>query len=119
MISKIRFVILFALIIASVVSVARTALDIYSRSKNLKALEGDVASLEKEQEELKKKLREAETDAFVEKEARERLGYVKPGEKIVIVPKQKESSERQSVLGDFSSAEKIPCWRKWKKLLLW
>ncbi len=64
----------------------------------------------KEQAELKQRLAEVQTPEFVEKEAREKLGYGKDGEIIVIVP-QIEPENREV-------EEQQENWQKWWNLYI-
>lgn len=72
---------------------------------------------QQEQEELQKRdflkqqLYFSNTQEFVETQAREKLGMVKPGEKIVIVP-PRQAEQEQSVEFD-----NTPNWKKWWNLL--
>jgi cell division protein FtsB len=69
-------------------------------------------NVKKEQAELKQRLAQVQTAEFVEKEAREKLGYGKDGEIIVIVPKLEESQESDSSEGPIEN------WRKWWELYI-
>lgn len=61
-------------------------------------------------QELTRKLEEATGSAFIEKEAREKLGLVKPGDTIVLL-----DASREAVLVD-SVDMSLPTWKKWWKL---
>ena len=63
----------------------------------------------RENELLKKRLAEVSSDAFVEREARDKLGMGKPGEVIVILPNQNNSS--QTEINNYEL--KIKNWRRW------
>lgn len=59
---------------------------------------------------LKERLHYVQTDEFIEKEAREKLGMVKEREHIVLIPPVKEEIKSKQ------EKEKLPNWEKWKKL---
>lgn len=71
----------------------------------------------KEQEEiqkrefLKQQLYFSNTEEFIEIQAREKLGMVKPGEKIVIVPLKQEETTNTIEF------DNTPNWKKWWSLL--
>ncbi|MBU4360523.1 septum formation initiator family protein [Patescibacteria group bacterium] len=52
------------------------------------ALENEILALEKQNQELDQLIDFFSKQEFVEKQAREKLGLAKPGEKLVIIPKQ-------------------------------
>ncbi len=69
--------------------------------------------LEVKNKELKQRLEEATSSAFVEKQAREKLGLVREGETVVILDKAKI----QAIAGAGNSMQVVmPLWRQWWKL---
>lgn len=66
-----------------------------------------------ENEQLQKRLAEVSSDAFVEKEAREKLGLGKLGETILILPNQ--SRDPRSQILDLRDE---PNWKKWWNLYI-
>jgi len=75
----------------------RTELD-----KNLEVLDSNVESLTKERDSLNFRLGETDSEAYLERVAREDLGMQKPGEQVVIIKKdgsiQKDNNSSNSVL---------------------
>ncbi len=63
---------------------------------------------------LNKELDEAKTPEFVEREARDKLGMVKEGETIVIMPNIQYPI---SNIQNNSQDEKMPNWKKWWRLV--
>ncbi len=59
---------------------------------------------------LKQQLYYTSTQSFVEKEARDKLGMLKPGEHIVLAPQSKEETKIAI------STDKTPNWQKWWKV---
>lgn len=71
---------------------------------------------------LKKELEEAKTPAFVEREAREKLGMVKEGETVVIMPNPPagEAGDKLPMPNERAeekTAEAISNWKKWWRLI--
>ena len=60
---------------------------------------------------LKGKLQEVDKPEFVEKEARDKLFLVKPGEQIVLVPKEQKKEEKNPV-----ARSQKPNWQQWWEL---
>jgi cell division protein DivIC len=69
----------------------------------------------KHNRELKNQLREATGAAFVEKEARNKLGLVKPGETVVLLPHE-ESKGINAINTQDTTTDAISRWRKWWNL---
>jgi cell division protein FtsB len=63
---------------------------------------------------LKNELQEAQTPQFMEREAREKLGYGKPGEVVLVIPDQYQASNPKLQ----ATTDNTPNWIKWRKLYL-
>lgn len=64
---------------------------LYVLQKDIKDIERQLQELNLKNEELKKQLKQVQSDAYIEQVAREKLGLVKPGEtRIVPLPKNDE-----------------------------
>lgn len=74
-------VVVLAAIAVAYVHPIRSYMDVRGEVDGRKA---DIAALEREQERLDARIEVAETDEFVEREAR-KLGLVRPGERLFIV----------------------------------
>jgi cell division protein FtsB len=61
---------------------------------------------------LKESLLEVQTPQFMEREAREKLGYGKPGEVVLVIP---DNLNPKSV-NQGSKSDEEPNWVKWRKL---
>ena len=66
-----------------------------------------------ENQRLTQKLAEIQSDEFVERETREKLGLGKPGETILILPDQNSTQYSEK-----STQEEKPNWKKWADLWL-
>ena len=69
----------------------------------IETLEKEIQNVEKKNQELKAGISESQTQDYLEKEAREKLGLKKPGEEVVAIKKiqseekQKEQKEEKSL----------------------
>lgn len=66
----------------------------------------------RENERLKEKLAEVSSPEFVEREAREKLGYGKAGETLLVLPNQNSAQNAEKSAQD----KEDPNWRKWWRL---
>ncbi len=86
----------------------------YKVNQQIKSLESEIANIENENQKLSDLIAYFQTETFKEKEAREKLGLVKPGEKVLVFP-QNEKNEEQFAINNKSTeeTEKIPNYQKW------
>jgi hypothetical protein len=64
---------------------------------------------------LQDKLSEVQTPQYMEREAREKLGYGKPGEIVLVLPEQ-DTTHPTSPMATLGAGE--PNWALWRKLYL-
>ena len=105
----------FTLAIIGLLTVSN--LKIRERRKELlsqiETLEKEIQNVEKKNQELKAGISESQTEDYLEKEAREKLGLKKPGEEVVAIKKiqseekQKEQKEEKSLWQKFLEFFKI------------
>lgn len=93
---------------------SRRILSLRTTSGQVTQAQEKLEEIRKENENLKRELEYKQSQQFQEAEIRNKLGLVKEGETVVIVPK--EDVDGQSTIDD--SQQKIPNWQKWKELLL-
>ena len=86
--------------------------------RRLAGTEKEVAETIKRKESLEKEVAQKQSLEYLEREARDRLNLVKPGERIVILPpKEQVSGIRFQELGsEITVDQQIPNWQKWWKL---
>ncbi|MDP3724261.1 MAG: septum formation initiator family protein [bacterium] len=89
------------------VNLVREIVRLARSGERLSEAESRVLSLQKENEELKDQSRTVASDRFIEKEAREKLGLVRPGEVVVYVPEGEKKTVVSSLVDD------RPNWKKW------
>lgn len=92
-------------LLGSIISIAKKRDVVGERTHALREVEAQHAR-------LKSKLSEAQSAAFVEKEARNKLGLVKPGEVVVLVG-QGVSSASSDIL---QVGQVLPRWQQWWQL---
>jgi len=81
-----------------------------STAKQFSEAEERLEKLKKENEDLKRELEYKKSEEFTESEIRNKLGLVKEGETVVILPKDDKSNKN----GENKVA--IPNWQKWWNL---
>lgn len=94
----------------------------YSRVKKAETkiteAQGRVENLKQENNELEKRIEEMATNEFIEKQLRDKLGLVKEGEIVVVLPEpevlRKLAPQRETEPETLPD----PNWKKWMKLFL-
>ena len=118
-VKKRRRIILVVLVVGVyfIVALWRNLGDFSGLDGRVSEVEDEVSELRRENEELKRLSEKTTSDEFVEQEIRDKLGLVKPGEKVVILPEEYiddsggfvESSEPSEV-------KELENWKKWWNL---
>lgn len=72
----------------------------------------ELETAKKEQEELKKRLAEVQTSEFVEREARDKLGFGREGEVILVLPQDEETTSQ------VQESQTSSNWRQWWDLYI-
>jgi cell division protein FtsB len=119
LISGTQFVAIVALTVAIILIIdfGRRATAGYYVTQAEKRLEAEIAALEKEQEELKARLEEIETDEFVEKWAREEALLAHPGDQpLILVVDAAVRAPTETVRGSSAAATQDPNWHEWWNL---
>lgn len=114
--SRIKYFALVLLLILAAYNISRTTLEIYKSSRRLSEIEEEVKAKKNANATLKERLKYALTNEFVEKEARNKLNLVKPGEKILIPASDiKHAGQEQGSPASFgqNEVEKKSNFEKW------
>jgi len=109
-----RNLILFMAMLVGVILAVNSAKRIHSfsqTSQKVQEAEDRLLELRKENEALKNELKYKESGEFAEKEIRDKLGLVKEGEAIVVIPQESDSQTQES-----GKEDTRPNWQKWKDL---
>ena len=118
---KVVAIVTFTLVAILSVDFGRKALDNYHIQRQVEWLSQQVAAERDTNQALQDTLQYVESDAYVEKAARESLGLVKAGEVAVVPVRQAESPPSTSSDGEMTVApgdEAVPYWQQWTHLLL-
>lgn len=83
------------------------------RARRIGNLREEFEAAKEKNRKLEEALEEVGSLEFVEKEAREKLGMVRVGEKVLILPKKEGEKEETVVLG---SSRKISYFREWVRV---
>jgi cell division protein FtsB len=109
-------VILFAIFL--IISLVRNWARIEKTDTKILEKQQKVEELEKENEEVGRKLEEINSEQFIEKQLRDNLGMAKEGEIVVVLPDEEilrkmapKADEEEEVLPD-------PNWVRWMKLFI-
>jgi len=91
----------------------RSIYDLWQKKDLVIKAEQDLEYLKEENKKLKSELSYAETNEFIEKEARDKLLWVKPGEEPVLIP---EKIIKDSLVEEPELAVLKPNWQQWWEL---
>lgn len=100
---KLIYLILAVITIVITYSLIRQITSALKSGENLQQVVDDLHKMEIQNQELKKRLSQIELPEFIEKEARNKLGLVKMGETLVIIPQEKIDA----ILGKDKKQEEI------------
>jgi cell division protein FtsB len=89
---------------------------LWKAGDRLEVAQTRLSEVEQENIKLKGELAYTKTDDFVEKEAREKLGYGNEGEVILILPENSEVGKMSSEELESQENRNMPKWKKWWKL---
>lgn len=107
---QIRTIIIWAVSLVLCLSAGSTIAHLWARRGVVREREQELLGLQKENRDLEGSLKEAQGEAYVERIARDKLGMVRDGETIVIMPDREPNTEN----GEKGKA--APNWKKWWQL---
>ena len=111
----------YALIVLLVIfstSLARNIAKIKKFNKAISDKQEKIDKIRKENEEIKKKLEEAESQAYIEKQLRDSLGLAKEGEMVVVLPDDEVLRSLAPKLEEEENVLPDPTWKRWLKLFI-
>lgn len=94
-----------------IVSLSRGIIDLFQKEKIIEKEEAKLEELRVGTEKLKEELEYVQSEEFVEKEAREKLGLAKEGETVLVLPENFEEMVEESQKE--VEPEEPPNWEKW------
>lgn len=112
-----KYLLILGVIIVAI-SLIRNILKAINIRNRIKEEEREVEVLKKEKEELEKKVAEAESDAYIEKQLRDKLGLAKEGEIVLILPEDEILRKIAPVVQEEEDFLPDPTWKKWFKLFI-
>jgi len=86
--------------------------------KEIEDKKAEVARLQIEAEEIQRRIDQAQTTDFVEKEIRNRLGLVKESEIVVVLPEEEVLRSLAPKVPEDIEILPDPNWKKWLKLFI-
>lgn len=95
-----------------IISFSRSVWDLWEKQEAIETARDSVAKLTDENKKLKSRLEYVKSEEFMEKEAREKLNLVKPGETIVIIPQ----SVLEAATASAAPTPVPPNWEQWMRL---
>lgn len=105
-----RFIVVIALL-AIVVGVGRSVYNQTLKFQEIYKAEGKVGELQKENKRLKIALEEGRGSFFLEKQARDKLGFQKPGDVLYVI------TQKDKLLEEEQKEKKLANWQVWVSLL--
>lgn len=93
-----------------IVNLTRSISRLVRSWEKLDQVKKETAMIEKKNEELRVKLQEVQSQEFIEKIARDKLGLAKVGETVVILPSIEPEATKSA------TETNLPNWQKWRRL---
>ncbi len=110
--------VLLALAIIFGINLFRSVLETRTNLSRLNRLQKEVKELGSAVESLGKETEYKKSAEYLEQEARDKLGFVKSGERVVILPQENTVADQSGVGEPSKKPDRTPNWKKWLKFLL-
>lgn len=114
----IRYIVLIVSLFL-IFSISRSIWGLLQKGKTLDEAKERVEELEKEQAKLLEMREVIESEEFVEREAREKLGLAKPGEVVVILPHDDILRKFAPKVEEEEFVQEQPIWKRWVRMFFW
>lgn len=105
----------FSLVVFLLILIIVVSRNVYTQTtkfQEIQKAESRAAKLSKENKKLTEELKGKQSTFFVEKQARDKLGFQKAGEVLYVLPKSSDPNEQES-------SKRQDNWQKWLQLLFW
>lgn len=91
----------------------------YEVNKQIRDLETEVEEIESDNQKLADLIAYFQTDTYKKQEAREKLGFVMPGEEVLVFPEQESDSGDiiERAITEEKKEENLPNYQKWWNFL--
>lgn len=109
---------LLGVIVLLIVSLARNITRTIDVQKRIEKKEQEIQKLEDRNKELKSDLRVLTSDEFTERQLRDKLGLVKEGEYVIVLPDEEVLRTLVPEKKEEPEALPLPTWEKWFDLFL-
>ena len=107
------FIIAAGLILSAIL--IRNIFGLFSVEERIRKAQNKIGGEEKRKEQLLRTQQEVTTPQFVEKQAREKLSLVRPGETVVVLPPEELLRSLAPKIEEEKNEDK-PNWKKWLEL---
>jgi cell division protein FtsB len=89
----------------------------YQVNQQIRNLENEISEIETSNEKLSDLISYFQTETYKEQEAREKLGLVMPGEKVLVFPEDEDKDEEGDIVSTITKEEdrgvNLPNYKKW------
>ncbi len=99
-----------------VVNLSRSIWDLWKRRDILGERQAVLGRLDEENKRLQRELEKAQSPAFIEQEARNRLGLGREGEGVILIRPIRPITQSDQLNTEEKHEEKLPKWKRWWKL---
>jgi len=109
--SSIGNLVIIGLVIYLSILLIRSVISNYAINQEISYSYSEIDKLEQTNKDLEKQIEYFKSDTFKEVEARAKLGYQKPGEKVIILPRDQQTSgdsDNTDPLSDIKNNKKPP-----------
>lgn len=107
---KTIYIVLWIFSLGLCVNAGRTIWELWKRKDVVNVRQDELSRLKQENSSLEATLKDIQSETYLERIARDKLGMVKEGETIIIMPSRESSSEIRD------KNETLPNWKQWWRL---
>lgn len=100
------------------VSLVRNIVIVKKANERVALEQEKLEEVKRKNEELKSQMEEVGKPQYIEKKAREKLGLVKEGEAIVVLPNEEVLKKLSPTVEEEENTLPDPTWRRWLKLFM-
>ncbi len=100
------------------ISLARNIIRSRAADNKIEEAKAKLEALKKENQELADKLESVNSDEYIEKQARDKLGLAKEGETVIVLPDEEEIKRLAPERQEGEEYLPGPNWKQWLKLFL-
>lgn len=113
---KIFLFLIIAVLLFAINNLARSIVTLWQKRELLTKADQELKKVKAENKRLKEQVKIVEGSQFVEQEARNKLLLGKPGEQIVIMPKNSQNEKQKKP--STQPIKSTPNWQQWLNLVL-